>query len=464
MSIICIMYESIKYYSSPKIWILWQIGVLILPIIPSLGTILIVLIAIINWIKYKKLLCKQPLNLLLGILSLWLIFTAFLAPYPSEAFLGLANYLPLFFGFSSIHIIFSTLTQLRQIAWLIVIPSFLVVILGLGQLFLGWYIPPILGWELVTGGEPTGRMSSVFIYANFLAIYLQIVLILALGLWLEIYIHFKEKKFIFKSIEDFNFPFILLVIIQKIKLTKNFIWDFNKDESKIFIFLSIGILLDSIGLILTSSRNSWIVLFLGIIAFLLYLGWNKFILALGIMISAILWSSFGSDPLKTWLRKIIPIYIWSRLSDEMYPNRPIETLRTTQWNFAWNLIKESPITGSGLRNFTPLYETKWNLWLGHPHNLFLMFTAETGFVGMILLSSFVGWIIIQSVLLLKRFSAQSNIILFSYIVAFSSCILFNCLDVSIFDLRVNILSWILIFTLGGITSFYNSSFVYLKTS
>jgi hypothetical protein len=74
------------FFTDSKIWILFQIGVLILAIIPSLGAIFIGISGILFWTKHNKLILKQPLNILLGILSLWLIFTSFFAPYQGEAF------------------------------------------------------------------------------------------------------------------------------------------------------------------------------------------------------------------------------------------------------------------------------------------------------------------------------------------------------------------------------------------
>jgi hypothetical protein len=460
------------FFTDSKIWILFQIGVLILVIIPSLGAILIGISGILFWTKHNKFILKQPLNLLLGILSLWLIFTSFFAPYQGEAFLGLANYLPFFFIFAPIHLLFSSLIQLRQIAWLVVIPSFLVAVLGLGQLFLGWHFPPILGWELVTGGIPQGRMSSVFIYANFLAIYFQIVLILGGGLWLEIYQHLKTQKWVFQSLDHLDFPFLFSPFLKNSKkkyspiIKKTFKPSFsllNTSQNKIFAFLTITLILDVMGLILTSSRNSWMISFFGAIAFLFYVGWYRIILALSTMIITIIWSAIGGDPVKTWLRGIIPRSIWGRLSDEIYPDRAVETLRITQWQFTWELIKKNPLMGWGLRNFTPLYENQWNIWLGHPHNLFLMFTAETGVIGIIFLSSFVGWIMVKNIILLKQLSRKNvaslfpedRLILFTYLIAFGSCILFNCFDVSLFDLRVNIFTWLLLFALGGIIKVFD---------
>lgn len=473
-----------EHIASPKLWLLLQTGVFILAIIPSIGVFLIILTAILAWFKYAKIARKSVLNLLLGILSLWLIFTSFLAPYPTEAFLGLANYLPFFFVFSSVHFLFYHPLQLRQIAWLIILPSLLVIIFGLGQLYLGWHTPYLLDWELVKGGVPTGRMSSVFIYANFLAIYLQIVLILGFGLWLETYQKLRQKQQIFTDIEQPNLPFLINKLIttnfnlsqffnkkskpkQKINLdiaptkkaSEQAIFKLNYCQNQIFIFLSLILILDGIGLLLSSSRNSWMLTFFGAIAFCLYLGWYKIILGLMTMILTIIWSAIGTEPLKTWLRQIIPMSIWARLSDEMYPDRTVETLRMTQWQFTIDLIKQHPITGWGLRNFTPLYELKTGIWLGHPHNLFLMFTAETGFLGIILLIIFVGSILMKIVLLLQQWSQKKDdyfkqnyhLILFTYLIAFSSCIFFNCLDVSLFDLRVNIFIWLLLFALGGMS-------------
>jgi O-antigen ligase len=47
-------------------------------------------------------------------------------------------------------------------------------------------------------------------------------------------------------------------------------------------------------------------------------------------------------------------FLWARLTDQLYPDRPLATLRTTQWQFAGSMAQQRPWTGWGLRNFTPL--------------------------------------------------------------------------------------------------------------
>lgn len=354
---------------------------------------------------------------------MWLIVVSCLAYQPVESWLGLANLLPFFFLFAAFSILLQQPSKLQRLAWLLIIPSLPIIILGLGQMYGNWSIPNILGWELIPQGVPPGRMSSVFIYTNFLAIYLLLVFNLSNGLLIATYRSWLRSK--------------------------------NKQQYRSLLFLILMVISSAIALILTSSRNAWGIAILSLISFALYLGWRWLVYAVVTAATAIGWASFGPNLGQQWLRKIVPAYFWARLADEIYV-RPVETLRITQWRFCLDLIQQSPLTGWGLRNFTPLYEAKMNIWFGHPHSLFLMLTTETGIVGMLLLSAIVGWIMMKSVLLLSLNSyphksdwaksteeSSDRLILLTYIITFTSCILFNLLDVTIFDLRINTIGWIL---------------------
>jgi O-antigen ligase len=146
----------------------------------------------------------------------------------------------------------------------------------------------------------------------------------------------------------------------------------------------------------------------------------------------------------------------------------VAQLRTTQWQFAWSMTQERPWMGWGLRNFTPLYQAKMQLWLGHPHNLLLMLMSETGIPATLLLCGLVGWILAQAVLLLGVLSDiappakyqwhQDRLILFTYLVAFAGYTLFNLLDVTLFDLRVNALGWLLLSAICGVVYHYQDIF------
>jgi len=417
-------------HPEPKLqgpWNLFQVGLFLFPLLPTWGGITIILAAIVTWIKNFKPIISQPVHQALIVLSLLLIITANLAQNPNEALIGLSNFLPYFFVFAGYNTLIQTPTQLRQIAWILIFPSIPVVILGLGQQFLGWsgieQLRGFFGWVIVLNGSPPDRMSSVFMYANILAVYLLIVFILGLGLLIERLPFWQNKP------EDKLYPkpsFLTVLIIALVGVT--------------------------IALIFTNSRNAWGLMVFSSVAYAVYLGWP---IVLGLVIAgvaAIFGAAFAPSPFQKGLRVIVPAYFWERLTDQNF-ERPVETLRITQWKFAWNLTQEKPLTGWGLRNFTALYESKMNVWMGHPHNLFLMMTAEVGIPATLLFLSIVGWILAQAVQLgiQQKIPPQDRLIFFSYGLAFGACVLFNLLDVTLYDFRVNTLGWILLAAIYGNT-------------
>ncbi len=405
-------------------WIYFRLSVLVFPLFPALGALGLVVILLTVWRNNFSKIIRNPLNQGLGILAVLLIVGSALAEYPQEAWLGLANFLPFCALFVALRYLITKPVQLRQLSWLIILPSLPIVVLGLGQLFAGWDSPQliesILGWGLIPLGVPAGRMSSVFIYTNFLAIYLAIAFTLTLGLWLDTW-QSRIKKL-------------------------------SKQQVQILFLLTLILLADISGLILTSSRNAWGLAAFSFMAYAVYMGWRLLVWGVTGATTAILWASFAPNLGGTQLRQVVPRFIWTRLSDQLY-ERPVETLRITQWQFCWDLIKERPVLGWGLRNFTPLYEAKMNFWFGHPHNLFLMLGAEVGIIATLLFMILVGSIMVQAVILLKSWSGKdSRLIFFSYAIAFSCCILFNLADVTIFDLRVNTIAWILLGAISGVAN------------
>jgi O-antigen ligase len=415
---------------SKWIWKCAQISTFILPLFPALAEAGLVIAIIAIWQQQYRFLIQIRLNWGILLLNFLLIVSSCFAAHRTEAFLGLANFLPFLALLSSFGILIQKPSQLRILAWLLVIPSFPIVILGLGQLFGHWSSPTIvaqvLGWQLVAKGEPIGRMSSVFMYANILAAYLVIVFILGLGLWIETYQEGRRDNF-----------------KRRVQLRKLGI-------------LSAIIFFDGIGLILTNSRNAWGLAFLACLVFAFYLGWRWIVGGAFATASSVLWAAWGPSPGREWLRGIVPAYFWARLVDKMYPDRPLATLRRTQWQFAWEMMSQRPWTGWGLRNFTPLYEAKMGLWLGHPHNLFLMLLAEIGVPATLLLCGLIAWIVFGAIKLVRVWSTVASkkngdrLILFTYLVAFGSCILFNLLDVTVFDLRVNTIGWLLLAAIAGV--------------
>ncbi|MEG4208552.1 O-antigen ligase family protein [Microcoleus sp. S13_B4] len=489
--------SRLQKHPDPRLQIPWnfaQVGMLIFPLIPILGALGLFL-GLAGTCKQKfRQISRRPLNGGFAILSVLLVITAVFAHNRIEAFVGLYNFLPFFILFAAFSRLIQTSPQLRQLSWMIVISSIPVIILGLGQQFLGWsgidQLQPVFGWVLAPQGNPPGRMASVFMYANILACYLTIAFILALGLWMG-------EGFGNAPGKGFN-GFTRSILREEERGKKETINEPLIPDSQFpirnfrFLFLSCAVIGNAVALIFTNSRNAWGLAVVAVLAFAFYVGYKKLLAAVLSVASTIFLSAFGPQPLRQSLRRIVPAFFWARLTDEMFPNRPTATLRKTQWEFAWSMTQQRPWTGWGLRNFTPLYQAQMQEWLGHPHSLILMLTAETGIPTTLLFFGLVGWVLARGVLLLANWPlfpgdikpeqipplakaenalvfnqnsisiitspvvgqdvrAADRLIFFSYLLAFAACTLFNTVDVTLFDFRLNTTSWLLLAAICGVS-------------
>ncbi len=404
---------------------LWAL--LIFPLSPLFGAVTIGFVSLITWLKQYRTISRRPINWGFALLSVLLIVSAGFANDKTAAFLGLFNLLPFFLIFAAHSALIQTFAQLRQMAWVLVIGSMPVVILGLGQLFLGWSLKlkilwVVLAWTIAPGGNPPGRIASLFLHANTFAAYLAIVFILALGLWLEQW---------------------------QLGIRKN---------SLPFLFLTVAVIANFIALIFTNSRNGWAIAIFACLAYALYQGWRILVGGVAAIVSSVLLAAFAPSPVAQFFRQYIPTFFWARLNDDMYPNRPVALMRKTQWKFAWSLAQEHPWTGWGLRSFSTLYKAKMQIPLGHPHNLFLMLSAETGFPSTLLFCGLLAWILITGGQLLRKskyINAEDRLIFFSYLLAFVGWVLLNTVDVTLFDFRLNTFSWLILAAICGVVHRYN---------
>ncbi|MEH2387579.1 MAG: O-antigen ligase family protein [Nostoc sp.] len=404
---------------------LWAL--LIFPLSPLLGAVTIGFVALITWLKQYRKISRRPLNWGFALLSVLLIVSAAFAQDKTAAFLGLFNLLPFFLLFAAHSTLIQTFAQLRQMAWILVIGSMPVAIIGLGQLFLGWSLKLeilwiVFAWTIRPGGNPPGRIASLFLHANTFAAYLAIIFILGLGLWLEQW---------------------------RLGIGKN---------SVPFLFLTVAMITNFIALIFTNSRNGWAIAILACLAYALYQGWRILVGAVAAIVSSVLLAAFAPSLVAQFFRQYVPAFFWARLNDDMYPDRPVALMRKTQWEFAWSLAQEHPLTGWGLRSFSGLYKAQMQIPLGHPHNLFLMLSAETGFPSAFLFCGLLAWILITGVQLLRKskyINTEDRLIFFSYLLAFAAWVLFNTVDVTLFDFRLNALSWLILAGICGVVHRYD---------
>ena len=213
----------------------------ILPFNPILSLPGLLFALFVTWKKEYKHLFNSLLGIGFGILSLWLILMTILADNRGEAALGLANFLPYFGFLLACSLLLRSISHLRQLAWVLVLGSLLITLLGFGQIYAGWESPTflrIIGSNLIAHGRPEGRMSSLLMYANLFSTYLLMVLPLSLGLVTDFYRNWRQNKQ--------KFPTWLLGL------------------------LGITALGNAIALFLTDSRSAWAILFLIVLAFALY--------------------------------------------------------------------------------------------------------------------------------------------------------------------------------------------------
>lgn len=407
-----------------------------MPFSSLLGSVTVSVIALILLWQRWGTISHRLLNRGLVIVTSLFVLSALQAYHPVDALLGLANFLPLFIVFAALSELIQTPAQLRRLAWILVLTSVPVVVVGLGQQFWGWAgeinLWGLVNWSIAPTGNPPGRMSSLFFYANVLASYLTVTLILSLGLWAE------------------SLTVKLSVPSPRVSLYQQ-------------VFLAFVVLLNGAALILTNSRNAWAIALLACFAYALYLGWRWLVAGVTGVAAVILGAAFAPSPLREGLRAIVPAFFWARLTDQMYPNRPLAELRTTQWQFAWSLTQQRPWLGWGLRNFNPLYEQQMHFFIGHPHNLLLMLTAETGLPATLLFVGLIGWMMGRAVMGMGRNQHQGKgattgeyavetrdrLMVFIYLTAFSGCTLFHLLDITLFDIRINFIGWLLLAAICG---------------
>ncbi|MEA5582233.1 O-antigen ligase family protein [Nodularia harveyana UHCC-0300] len=405
-------------------WNVTQIGLLIFPLSPLVGGLSMLFAALITCKKESQVVIHSPLNRGFAVLSVLLIISSSLADDKAQAFLGLFNLIPFFLLFAGLSTLIQTTGQLRQIAAIFVLGSLPVVIMGFGQMFWGWsfqlqFLWILLDIGLAPGGNPPGRMAAIFMHANLFAAYLAIAFTLGIALCLE---QWRSRSTI---------PAIVLTV---------------------------SVITSFIALILTDSRNGWAIAVVACLAYAIYQGWHIVIITVFGVITSTLVAAFAPSVIAQIFRRFVPAFFWARLNDQMYPDRPVALMRSTQWEFAWSLTQQKPWTGWGLRSFSDLYKAQMQIDLGHPHNLFLMLSAETGLPSALLLFGCLAWIWVKGVQLLQKphyLEKKDRLIFFSYLVVILQWAVFNTVDVTLFDFRLNTISWLLFSALWGVV--YTSS-------
>ena len=394
-------------------WRCFQIGVFCLPSSALISCLFLLVALFEGSFSRRDFYWKEYWNYPLVLISFLMLIGCLGSHDPGLALLGLFNWLPFFWCFWGFQPYLLSSESRKKCAACLVLGSLPVLITGFGQLWLGWQGPwelfdGLIIWFVAPGGEPLGRLSGLFDYANITAAWLS-------GVW----------------------PFCLASFLHPYMFGRN-------------RFISLLLLIAFVlAMILTNSRNAWGAIFL---AFPLVFGpasWGwliplMVICFLPILVAVLPDFDFGIQQLA---RSFVPESIWTRLNDMQFANRPIEATRIGQWKIAINLISQKPFLGWGAAAFSIIYPLKTGFSHGHSHNLPLELAVSHGVLVSVLMNIFVF-----SLLILSAYSEVFNKVNVSKVLIYDRAwwtavvilICFHATDIPLFDSRINILGWILL--------------------
>ena len=322
------------------------------------------------------------------------------------AWAGLANWLPLFWGFWGFQPYVAEAGARRRTALWMVAGTVPVVVTGLGQLWLGWQGPwqslgGLVIWFMAPGGEPEGRLSGLFDYANIAAAWLALV-------W----------------------PLILAALVQP-----------GLDRNRRGVLLILATALVS-ALVLTESRNGWGALVLAVPLVLGPVSWPWLLPLLALGLIPVLLAVLPGVPelLQVPARALVPESVWARLSDSRYAGeRVLASTRLSQWGVALQLISERPWLGWGAAAFSVLYPLRMGKWHGHSHNLPLELAVSSGVPAALAL---VGLVLMLLIVSLR--CSRMDLFDRAWWAAVLVLVVLHGTDMPFFDSRLNIAGWILL--------------------
>ena len=228
------------------------------------------------------------------------------------------------------------------------------------------------------------------------------------------------------------------------------IFEFNKNKIKKSIATIICLLI-IISVILTNSRNAWLGMLVTIpvmIGFEYIFLFIPLILLIGLVI--------------TFLLSLIPLHLRDSLVSfftiNIFNNFPENSLSIEEsfprlgiWSFSLKAISDRPLFGWGGGTFAILYKTFNEKWIGHPHNIILEVALSYGIATSIILSTSILRYLHKYYKFITLYSKNAKQAFKNYLTfekAWFSSILFitysHLFDIQYFDLRISIITWILL--------------------
>lgn len=412
-------YRKIEFY-------LFLIGITLLASAPAISIIFLIFPIISGFKKNFLNLIKDKFNYLLFAASLLMIIKSILSfltfgnrfydldPYLN--WIGLANWIPLFFIYMGSQNLVKNSQQREAVSKCLILGTLPVIFSCLTQYFLKWYGP----YELLNGLIIWYQRPRPSLYQPTTGLFSNPNIT---GCWLAM-----------------NWTFLLYYLNK-----------FRLNQTKIIYFLIFTLSVFFIfTLALVNSRGAW----LGIlISIPLIFGrkifyWFIPLILLLILIVIICISPNSPENIQNFLQVIIPQNLLTNFNDLNFSLE--KTPRLLIWSKSLEFILQKPFWGWGAATFPEIFLAKTGLWKAHPHNLFFELSISYGLITSIIVFFFMGLIILRSSQIISLdFSKKGNVekAWWSSVIIF---MIFHLFDIVYFDLRISILFWILLAGLRGI--------------
>ena len=394
----------------------FRLGLLLLPASALLAAVCLFVACISGSRRRDQPMWRDRWTQPLLVAAVLMVAGCFVAKTGSLAWAGLANWVPLFWAFWAFQPFLSTEEQRRQAAWMLVAGSVPVLVTGLGQMLLGWEGPwqladGLIVWFVAPGGQPSGRLSGLFDYANIAGAWLGVV-------W----------------------PLMLAAVLLPVG------WPRRSSAA-------ILVLATAFAVLLTQSRNAMGGLVLALPFVMGPIQWVWLLPLMVLLASPLLLAVVPGVPplLKQWGMELLPEQVVSRLM-ETEGEKAWKHTRLGQWAYAVQLVAARPWLGWGAAAFSvmyPIYAAK--RWHGHSHNLPLELAISHGAPVMLLVA---GTVLALLVLALRFGMMQRAPMERAWWTATLVLVVMHATDLPLFDSRLNILGWTL---LAGICAFIRDS-------